>query len=270
MNTSRVQSTGRLALAAAAVLLATALVERVSAQEDDEFTTDFRLEDCRWRTVGVNPYFILKPGRRLVLEGGGERVLITVLPETRRITLEIGGKSRTVVTRVVEEREFEDGELVEVSRNFFAICTKTNDVFYFGEEVDDYEDCEIVGHEGAWLAGVDGATPGIVMPGTFLLGSRYFQEIAPGVALDRAEHVGMGLTVETPYGVLENCVEVLETTPLEEGAMSVKVYAPGIGLVIDEDLVLVDVIEHVKGKDLKKIDCEEGAGDGEEDEGEEE
>lgn len=268
MNASRVHSTGTWSLAVTLVL-ATALAPRAGAQEDDGFTTDFRLEDCKWRTVGVNPYFILKPGRRLVLEGNGERVLITVLPETRRITLEIGGRSRTVNTRVVEEREFEDGELVEVSRNFFAICTKTNDVFYFGEEVDDYEDCEIVSHEGAWLAGVDGAMPGIIMPGTFLLGSRYFQEIAPGVALDRAEHVGTGLTVETPYGVLENCVEVLETTPLEEGEMSVKVYAPGIGLVIDEDLVLVDVIEHVKGKDLK-IDCEEGAGDGEEDEGEEE
>ena len=54
---------------------------------------------------------------------------------------------------MVEERETEDGELVEVSRNFFAICEETNSVFYFGEEVDDDEDGEIVGHEGAWLAG---------------------------------------------------------------------------------------------------------------------
>ena len=40
------------------------------------------------------------------------------------------------------------------------------------------EDGRIVSHEGAWRAGVDGAQPGLIMPGTFLLGSRYFQEIA--------------------------------------------------------------------------------------------
>ena len=45
-------------------------------------------------------------------------------------------------------------------------------------------------------AGIDGAKPGIVMPGSFLLGSRYYQEIAPDVAMDRAENIGVGLTVE--------------------------------------------------------------------------
>jgi hypothetical protein len=233
------------------------------AQEDGDFTTDFRIGDCKFKTVGWNPYFILKPGRRLVLEGGGERVLITVLRQTRRITMEIGGRSCTVNTRVVEEREFEDGELKEVSRNFFAICSKTNDVYYFGEEVDDYEDCEIVSHEGAWLAGVDGAMPGIIMPGTFLLGARYFQEIAPDVAMDRAENVEMGFDVETPFGELKDCVRVVETTPLEDGE-SVKIYAPGIGLVVDEDLELVEVIEHVRGRD--EDPCEGGGEeDGEDD-----
>jgi len=36
----------------------------------------------------------------------------------------------------VEEREEVDGELKEISRNFFAICREHGDVFYFGEEVD--------------------------------------------------------------------------------------------------------------------------------------
>ena len=35
---------------------------------NEEFTTDFRLEDCKFKTRGINPYFILKPGYRLVLE----------------------------------------------------------------------------------------------------------------------------------------------------------------------------------------------------------
>ena len=168
---------------------------------------------------------------------------ITVLENTRRITLPIGGRMRTIRTAVVQEQEFDENGLKEISRNFFAICEKTGDVFYFGEDVDIYEDGEIVSHDGAWLAGRNGAQPGIVMPGTFLLGSRYAQEIAPGVAQDRAEHVAEGLEVETDAGTFHDCVEVTETSPLEPGAESTKVYCPRVGLVADNDLVLVEIGE---------------------------
>ncbi len=252
MKSFGVRDTGKGAKTMGLLLLAGLLLLPVGTQarkapgEDDSFTSSFRLQDCRFETTGRNPYFILQPGRQLVLEGEDEdatvTVFITVLWETRDIVLNIGGRSRTVRTRVVEEREFADGELKEVSRNFFAGCAKTNDVFYFGEDVDIYEGGEIVSHDGAWLAG-DGAMPGIVMPGTFLLGSRYFQEIAPGIALDRAEHVAMGVTVRTPFGVLEDCVVVRETSPLEPGSESMKAYCPRIGLAIDDVVQLIDVIE---------------------------
>ncbi len=81
--------------------------------------------------------------------------------------------------------------------------------------------------------------PGLIMPGgAFLLGSRYFQEMAAS-AQDRAEHLAMGLEVEVPGGEFEGCVEIEETSPLEPGESSEKVYCPGIGLVIDDDLELV-------------------------------
>ncbi len=206
-----------------------------------QFTDALPLDTCGLSTIGRNPYFILLPGYRLVLEGQEDgadlRVEITVLNEIEMIQMEDLG---TVRTRVVEEREWEDGELLEVSRNFFAICCCTNAVYYFGEDVDIYEDGEVASHDGAWRAGQNGARPGLMMPGTFLLGSRYYQEVAPGVALDRAEHVEMGLTLETPAGILDDCVAVLETTPLDPDAEDVKVYYPGIGLVMDEALQLVE------------------------------
>jgi len=210
---------------------------------NEDFTSSFRLQDCEFLARGANPHFILEPERQLVYAAEDEELFITVLEETRRITLRIDGRLRTIRTAVVEEREFADGEIKEISRNFFAICEKTNDVYYFGEEVDIYEDGEIVSHDGAWLAGSKGALPGIIMPGTFLLGSRYFQEVAPRVALDRAEHVAEGLEVETEAGDFRGCVEVTETTPLEPGAESTKVYCPGVGLVIDNDLTLVEIGE---------------------------
>ncbi len=144
-----------------------------------------------------------------------------------------------VSTRVVEEREWVEGELVEISQNFFACCENTNAIFYFGEEVCIFATGTCVSNEGSWRAGENGAMPGLIMPGTFLLGSRYFQEQAPGVAMDRAEHTGMGLTLETPAGRLESCVEVLETTPLEPRAESIKRYCPEIGLTFDDGVELV-------------------------------
>jgi hypothetical protein len=218
----------------------------LAQNEEPQFTSEFRLEDCNFKAQGENPYFILKPDYQLVLEGedNGEtiRLVISVLPETEKIILpDIG----VVKARVVEEREWVDDTLVEVSRNFFALCDKTNDVFYFGEDVDICEeglvqvgnrflcDGEEPSHDGAWRAGVADAKPGIIMPGTFLLGARYFQEQA-SVAMDRAEHVEMGLTVMTEAGTFNGCVKVLETTPLQPGSESEKIYCPGIGLVEDE------------------------------------
>lgn len=203
------------------------------------YTDEFFFEDCTFANTGANQFFILEPGYQLTFAGeeDGEEVelVITVLDETK----EVDG----VGTRVVEERESVDGELVEVSRNYFAICEQTNSVFYFGEDVDDYEDGEIVGHEGAWLAGVNDARPGLMMPGTVLLGSRYMQEVAPEVAMDRAHIISMNATVETPAGTFDNVLKIRETTPLEPSAREFKYYAEGIGLIQDANLKLEEYVQ---------------------------
>src|SRR5256886_6481727 len=132
----------------------------------------------------------------LPISDGGEtvRLVITVLRQTETVSLPGIGVVRA---RVVEERETVGGELVEVSRNLFAICDKTNDVFYFGEAVDIFNPVGTVTHDGSWRRGArarDGAAPPrVIMPRTLLLGSRYFQEPAQGVALARAEHGAAGL-----------------------------------------------------------------------------
>jgi hypothetical protein len=219
------------------------ILERAAGEGEPGFTDDFLIEECAFSSRGVNPYFSLEPCYQLVLRGedDGEKVelIITVLDETREIKLVIDGRLRRIRARVIEERESKDGELFEISRNYYARCKQTGDIYYFGEDVCFFEEGECVGTGGSWLAGANGATPGIIMPGTFLLGSRYFQEVAPGIALDRAEHIAMGETLTVPAGVLEDCVTILETTPLEPGAESEKVYAEGIGLIKDGPLQLV-------------------------------
>lgn len=243
----------------ASALASTLMPLMTVAEDEGGFTKAFPIAECEFETndferEDANPYFILQPGRELhynnfqcVSEGECDEVedlVITVLNRTRNITFEVDGKKETVTTRVVREHETANGELVEISYNFFAQCDDIQDVYYFGERVDIYEDGEIVSHDGAWLAGRNGAKPGLIFPGgAFLLGAKYFQEVAPGIALDRAEHVAMGLEEETPAGNFEDCVFIEETSPLEPRDVSEKTYCPGTGLLFDEDLELVTIIE---------------------------
>jgi hypothetical protein len=226
----------------------------VAGNSEPAFTDEFPLEDCSFAPSGGNAFFDLTVGRQLYLSNQQcvasgkcdelEELWITVLDETREIVLTDDGRKRRIKTRVVEEMETADGELAEISRNFFATCRPSNDVYYFGEDVDIYEDGEIVSHDGQWLAGKQRAEPGIIMPDSgFLLGSRYFQELAPGVALDRAEHVAFDLEIQTPAGQFDDCIQVTETSPLEPGHESIKFYCPQVGLVSDGDLILQAVFD---------------------------
>jgi hypothetical protein len=225
-------------LAALFMLLAGTFVAGAYGTPDNGWVDTFNLEDCELSSRGSSDYFFLEPGYQLTLEGeeDGEplQLVVTVLNDTRTVD--------GVETRVVEERETEDGQLVEVSRNYFAVCTETGDMYYFGEEVDDYEDGEIVGHGGAWLAGEDGARAGLIVPANPTVGMKYYQEIAPDVAMDRAEILSLNEVVTTPAGIFTNVLKVEETTPLEPGVKENKFHAPGIGLIQDADLKLTKYV----------------------------
>jgi hypothetical protein len=221
------------------VILAAAGAAPTAAAQDSAKTSwadTFAVDTKDFVSAGVNAYFRLEAGYRLKLEGreGLSRVtlIITVLDETKLVD--------GVETRIVEERESKNGKLVEVSRNFFAFNTADRGVYYFGEEVDIYKDGQVVDHEGAWESGKNGARFGLAMPGQVVLGARYFQEIAPGVAMDRAEIAGLHETLKTPAGEFKDCLKVRETTPLEKGAKEYKLYAPGVGLIKDASLLLVE------------------------------
>ncbi len=203
-------------------------------QPGDRFQKDFHLEDRGFSTTGSNRYFILEPGYQLILEGkdgkNDARLEIIVLDETKTI----GG----IETRVVEERETVNGKLIEISRNFFAICKATGSVFYFGEEVDIYRNGKVVDHEGAWLHGQENARAGLMMPGECVIGAAYYQEYAPGKAMDRGRIQDVRSSIKTPEGEFSNCLKVWEENPLD-GDSETKTFAPGIGLVQDERLLLV-------------------------------
>ncbi|MGH7242063.1 MAG: hypothetical protein ACREJD_01430 [Phycisphaerales bacterium] len=196
----------------------------------DPYRSAFMIDKSKLQSTGSNLFFPLQPGTVSTFRDGDESLTITVLEETRTVD--------GVVTRVVEEREENSGGVKEVSRNFFACDPESGDVYYFGEEVDLYRNGQGVGHVGAWKSGENGARFGLMMPGVLSLGDRFYQERAPGIAMDRCEVVGVSQQILTPVGKFNNAVKLFETTPLEQGSGS-KIYAPGIGLVKDGRMEIV-------------------------------
>ncbi|MBE9552092.1 MAG: hypothetical protein IMF05_01385 [Proteobacteria bacterium] len=192
---------------------------------------EFDISECNMLSEGRSRYFVMEPGFQLVLEDDDTKLQVTVLDETKTVD--------GVVTRVVEEREWVDGALYEISRNYFAMCESTKDVFYFGEDVDFYKGGKVVKHDGSWLAGTDGSRAGLIMAGTPTLKMMYYQEIAPGVAMDRAEIVSLDETCKTPAGTFSKCMKVKEGTALNINEAEYKYYAPDIGLIRDENLRLI-------------------------------
>ena len=199
--------------------------------ESGDWRATFSVDKKTLASAGANPYFILTPGHRLYYEHGKDTLTTTVLNETKVID--------GVETRVVEDRETKNGQLAELTRDYYAIDPATKDVYYFGEDVDVYRDGKVVSHEGSWLSGVKGARFGLMMPGQVKRGFKHYQEQAPGVGMDRAEIVALGERIKTPAGVFENCIHVRETSALENGMSDDKWYAPGVGMVKDAEFVLV-------------------------------
>ena len=77
-----------------------------------------------------------------------------------------------------------------------------------------------------------------LMPGNPVVGTSHAQEIAPGAAEDAAivEEVGVPFTV--PAGTFDDTLATKDVDPLD-GGIDPKRYARGIGLILDERLVLI-------------------------------
>jgi hypothetical protein len=211
------------------VLLAGVLT--LASQTGRDWQSVFSVDKKALGIKGSNPYFILTPGYKLSYQHGKDTVADTVLDETKVVD--------GVETRVVEDRETRNGQLIELTRDYYAIDSVTNDVYYMGEDVDVYKNGKVAGHQGAWLSGVKGAQFGLMMPGAPKLGQKFYQERAPGVGMDRCEIVSVEEHVVTPAGTFEKCIHVHETSPLEKGAGEHKWYAAGVGPVKDAEMLLV-------------------------------
>ena len=156
-------------------------------------------------------------------EEGGDRIRfeVTQLPTTRFV--EWNGQS--IQTRVTHFVAYTNGRLVEVALDFYA-QSDDGSVWYFGEEVDNYEDGVLANHDGSWLAGRDGP-PGMIMPANPRVGDVFRPENIPDLVFEEATVTAVGLTVAGPRGPIAGAIRI--QARLLDGTVEEKIYAPGYG-----------------------------------------
>lgn len=183
----------------------------------------------------TNPFLPLARLDQDILEGkeGSNtlRVERTLKPDIHK-TFKIGEK--TVESLAMEDREFKNGTLAEVTIDYFAQADDGT-VLYLGEDVDEYKDGKISGHEGAWMLGKDTQTPGVMMPGRPKVGVKFKSEDVNKEIHEDDEVISTSETVTVPAGTFKNCLKVKEV--LAEGEVETKYFAFGIGCVRE---ILVD------------------------------
>ena len=159
---------------------------------------------------------------QLGVEGEDElRFEITYLPDTKFIRW----NGQRVETRVTHFVAYMNGRILEVATDFYAQADD-GAVWYFGENVDNYENGVIVDHEGTWLAGRDGP-PGMIMPGDPQVGDVFRPENIPGLVFEQVTVRRTGFTVAGPRGPVSGAIAVRER--LMDGTTEDKQYAPGYG-----------------------------------------
>lgn len=179
----------------------------------------------------TNRYLPLTPGNAYIykIKNGIDTFFIT------RETIKLMG----VTCVVVHDSSVVDGLLEEDTFDYFAQDRQGN-VWYFGEDTTQLQDGVVVGVEGSWRAGVDGARPGLIMKAAPQVGDFYRQEFALGNAEDGAEVIALKQKVHVPFGSFDNALKTREFTALEPALNENKYYVPGVGNVLTIDLVTGD------------------------------
>jgi hypothetical protein len=216
-----------VAVAALAALGSGALPAAGGGQGDFTGTT-FRQGGFDPATFGhpataASTWLPLKPGYQTIRRGGVSRGHRR-LPHIRITTVtDVSKRIAGVRAVAVLDQDFDGSQLAEQALDFLAEDRQGN-VWYLGSYTESYEGGRFVNAEDGWLAGVNGARPGILAqarprPGT----PPYYQYQVPGLESPTARVAKMRQSVCVPFHCYTNVLVV------EEAGAEYKYYAPGVG-----------------------------------------
>jgi hypothetical protein len=177
-------------------------------------------------TTVDNPLFPISDLHSAILLGNDEghtlRIETVLLPEPKVIDVD-GQRVETLVSQFVS---YLDGRIHEVALDWYAQDDDGN-VWYFGEDVFNYEDGVVADTDGTWIAGEDGP-PGMIMPADPQVGQAYRPENIPDSVFEEVVVKAVDLTVDGPRGAVDGAMVGTENHLLE-GHYEDKTFAPGYG-----------------------------------------
>ena len=138
-------------------------------------------------------------------------------------------EGRPVETLISQYVAFLDGRLEEVALDWYAQADDGS-VWYFGEDVFNYEDGVVADTEGTWLAGREGPAA-MIMPAEPAGRRRLPARECPGLVFEEVTIGDVGQTVDGPSGPVDGAI-VAEELHLDGGSRS-KTFAPGYGEFFD-------------------------------------
>jgi hypothetical protein len=231
---------GFVAAVAAAALSVAASMPGCGGDEDGTSSpppgtqTRFDPDNFGDPVADVNKWLPLKVGTQWVREGftdvGNRRVPHRVISTVTDVSREIEGVS----TVALMDQDIDGGQIVQQSLDYLAQDEQGN-VWYLGSYTEEYEGGQFVNATDAWLAGVKGAKPGILMQADARTGTPpYFVAQPPGgeEEVDVAQVVETGQSECVPFKCYKDVLvirEGKEAAPDNE----FKYYAPGVGQILN-------------------------------------
>jgi hypothetical protein len=183
----------------------------------------------------TNPYLPVSNFHRCVLAGNdaGQRLrIVRVLQgQTKSFTFQ----GHTVKAAVVKDSVTDVGkrQLIEKTVDYFA-QDKAGNVYYFGEDVNEYQNGHVVSHEGQWRLGRDTNHPGVLMPAHPKVGDTFYAESVPGIAVEKDTIVADGLTKQIGGHTYQHVIRIREhATDPPPSEFEFKSYAPGTGVITE-------------------------------------
>jgi len=214
---------------------------------EDRYDPDFRPArfDNPRRPSNPNPYFPLGVGKHWEYRSATQVNTVDVVNETKLIA--------GVNCIVLRDLVFEGGLIHEATDDWY-VPAKDGSVWYFGEEVKDFEAfkgdkpmrSELVSIDGSFKAGRDGAKPGIIALASPKVGDVYLEEYSLGNAEDVTEIQSTTysyghdpeLDENVPRELVErfcagNCIVTKNYSLLEPGLFARKYYARGVSTILE-------------------------------------
>jgi hypothetical protein len=178
----------------------------------------------------ANPWYPLLPGStwvyRGIKDGQSSREVMTATHRTKTID--------GAPCVVVSDRLYLRGRLEERTEDYYTQDSEGR-VWYFGEKTAELDrQGHIKNTSGSWMAGVNGAKPGIFMFAHPRVGQSARQEYYKGQAEDHFKVLRLNVSVTVPFGPTKHALLTKEWTPLEPGVIDHKYYQRGIGTVLEK------------------------------------